>query len=268
VSANQSYASQVQGNAVPIQTYAGIAGVLFLLTLVADGFGEGYAPSQLIALGDAATTAHNLIASDLLARMGLIAYLVAVVCDVALTLLLYVLRRPVNRNLALLAVFFRPAGAASFAIGELFYFAPSHTLGGDAYLNALALLSLNRYTSAFDLFDLFTVFGVASTLLGYLMLRSGYLPGIIGVLWILGGLGFVISSVVFVLAADYASSLLLVPNALAVLSLGVLLLLRGVDVAKWRDHSALACASVLSYTANTRCCPPIPRQTPPCWLPS
>jgi hypothetical protein len=227
-----------------IQTYARIAGVLFLLTLVAGGFGEAYAPSQIIAPGDATTTAHNLLASDVLFRLGLLAYLVEVVCDLTLTLLLYVLLRPVHPNLALLAVFFRLMGTATFAFGELFYFAPSLILGGDAYLNTfspdqlntLALLSFNVYTAAFDLF---TVFGVASMLLGYLMLRSGYLPRVLGILWILGGLGFVTRNVVFVLAPAYASSLLLVPNALAVLSLGVWLLVRGVNVVKWNERAAL-----------------------------
>ncbi|HEY7094336.1 MAG TPA: DUF4386 domain-containing protein [Ktedonobacterales bacterium] len=227
-----------------IQTYARIAGVLFLLTLVAGGFGEAYAPSQLIVPGDATATAHNLLASDPLFRLGFVAYLVEVVCDVTLTLLLYVLLRPVHPNLALLAVFFRLMGTATFAFGELFYFAPSLILGSDAYLNTfspdqlntLALLSFNVYTAAFDLF---TVFGVASVLLGYLMLRSGYLPRVLGILWILAGLGFVTRNVVFVLAPDYASSLLLVPNALAVLSLGVWLLVRGVNVVKWNERAAL-----------------------------
>jgi Domain of unknown function (DUF4386) len=238
-------ANQAQMSATSIQTYARIAGVLFLFTLVAGGFGEAYAPSQLIVPGDATATAHNLLTSDLLFRLGFVAYLVEVVCDVSLTLLLYVLLRPVNANLALLAVFFRLMGTATFAFGELFYFAPSLIFGGDAYLNTfspdqlntLALLSFNLYTTAFDLF---TVFGVASVLLGYLMLRSGYLPWVLGVLWILGGLGFVTRNVVFVLAPDYASSLLLAPNALAVLSLGIWLLVRGVNAAKWNERAALA----------------------------
>jgi hypothetical protein len=45
--------------------------------------------------------------------------------------------------------------------------------------------------------------------------------------------------VVFVLTPTYASSLLLLPNALAVLSLGLWLLVRGVDVAKWNDRGAV-----------------------------
>jgi hypothetical protein len=58
------------------------------------------------------------------------------------------------------------------------------------------------------------------------------------VLWVLGGLGFVTNSVVFVLAPASVSSLLLVPNGLAVLSLGLWLLVRGVDVAKWNERGA------------------------------
>ena len=145
--------------------------MLFLVTLVAGGFGEAYAVSQLIVPGDASATAHHLLASDLLFRLGSLAYLVEVVCDVSLTLLLYVLLRLVHANLALLAVFFRLMGTATFAFGELFYFAPSLLLSGEGYLktfspdqlHALALLSLNVSTTAFDLF---TVFGVASILLG------------------------------------------------------------------------------------------------------
>ncbi len=101
--------------------------------------------------GDAAATAHNIIASNLLFRLGFLAYLAEAVCDVALTFVLYVLLRPVHANLAFLAVFLRIMATAAFAFGELFYFAPSLILGGDGYLktfspdqlNTLALLSLN-----------------------------------------------------------------------------------------------------------------------------
>jgi len=244
-------ANQLRGGATlraasvqSVQTYARIAGVLFLVSLVVGGFGEAYAPSRIVVPGDASATAHNLLASDLLFRLGFLAYLAEAVCDVALTLLLYVLLRPVQANLALLAVFFRLLGTATFAFGELFYFAASLILGGEGYLttfspdqrNVLALLSINLYYAAFNLF---TIFGVASILLGYLMARLGYLPRVLGALWVLGGLGFVTNSVVFVLAPASVSSLLLVPNGLAVLSLGLWLLVKGVDVTKWNERGAV-----------------------------
>jgi hypothetical protein len=160
--------------AVSAQTYARIAGVVFLVSFVAGGFGEFYAPSQLIVPGNAATTAHKIIGSDLFFRLGFVAYLGEAVTDVALTFLLYVLLRPVQANLALLAVFFRLMATATFAFAELFYFAPSLILGGDGYLktfspdqlHALALLSLSVYSAAGYLYIVFYDPGVLDVSIG------------------------------------------------------------------------------------------------------
>jgi len=163
-------------------------------------------------------------------RLGFLSYLTEAVTDVALTFLLYVLLRPVHANLALLAVFFRLMATATFAFAELFYFAPSLLLGGDGYLktfspdqlNALALLSLNMYGTGGNLFVLF--YGITSMLPGYLMVRSGYLPRVLGALWVLGGLGFVTSNVVWVLAPAYASPFLLLPTIVANLVIAMTLM--------------------------------------------
>lgn len=230
----------------PIQTYARIAGVVFLAALLFAGFGEVYAPNQLIVPGNATATAHNVITSNLFLRLGFVGYLAEAITDVLLAFLLYVLLRPVHANLALLAVFFRLMATATFAIAELFYFAPTLILGGDGYLNTfsseqlntLALLSLNLHEAAFQLFNFF--FGLASIILGFLMFRSGYLPRVIGILWVVGGVGFVIENIVWVVAPAYASPGFDVPQPVAMLSLGVWLLLRGVDVAKWNEREGLA----------------------------
>jgi hypothetical protein len=195
--------------------------------------------------GNAAATAHNIIASDLFFRLGFLAYLVEAVTDVALTFLLYVLLRPVHANLAKFAVLFRIMATATFAFAELFYFAPSLILRGDGYLktfspeqlHALALLSLSVYSAGGYLFLVF--YGSASLILGYLMVRSGYLQRVVGALWVLGGLGFVIGNLVWLFAPADAS-LLLVPQLIATLSLGLWLLVRGVDVGKWQETEASA----------------------------
>ncbi len=59
-----------QARAASVQTYARIAGVLFLLSIVAGGFGEVYVPSKIIVSGDATATAKNIIAFNSLFRMG------------------------------------------------------------------------------------------------------------------------------------------------------------------------------------------------------
>jgi len=102
---------------------------------------------------DATATAHNIQAFDSLFRMGFAGYLVEAMCDIALSLILYVLLRPVHKDLALLAAFFGLVSTASFAACELFYLAPSLILGSAGYLktfapdqlNTLALLSLKLF---------------------------------------------------------------------------------------------------------------------------
>ena len=227
------------------QTYARIAGVVFLIAFVAGGFGEAYAPSQLVVAGNAAATAHNVVTYDLLFRLGFVAYLGESITDLALTFLLYVLLRPVNANLALLAVLFRIMATATFAFAELFYFAPSLILGGAGYLktfspdqlHTLTLLSFNIYSAGGNLFNVH--YGIASMILGYLTFRSGYIPRVLGALWVLGGIGFVIASLVWIFAPAAASPFLL-PQILALVALGVWLLVRGVDGAKWNQRQAFA----------------------------
>ena len=245
-------ANHHQGSAKPraesIQMYARIFGVVVLIAFVVGGFGEAYAPSQLLVAGNAAATAHNIVTHDLFFRLGFVGYLGEAITDVAQAFLLYVLLRPVHAKLALLAVLFRLLGTATFAFAELFYFAPSLILGGDGYLktfspeqlHTLALLSLNIYTAGGYLFSVF--YGIPAMIFGYLMFRSGYLPRVLGVLWVLGGLGFVSGSVVWLFAPS-AAAFLLPPQLIAGLSLGLWLLVRGVDVEKWKEHEAVAASA-------------------------
>src|SRR6266404_6155563 len=136
-----------------VQRCARIAGVLFLLSMVAGGFGEAYVPSKLIVSTDAAATAANIKNFDFLYRLGFAAFLIESLCDITLALILYALLKPVNKQLSLLAAFFGLMGTATFAFAELFYFAPPLLMGGAGYLktfsldqlNALVLLSLKFY---------------------------------------------------------------------------------------------------------------------------
>ena len=62
--------------AASVQTYARITGVLFLISLVAGGFGEAFVPSKLIVPADATATANNILASRALFRLGFAGYLI------------------------------------------------------------------------------------------------------------------------------------------------------------------------------------------------
>src|SRR5437773_1597596 len=133
-----------------VQRYARIAGVLFLISLVAGGFGEAYVPYKIIVSGDAAATAANIRNFEFLYRLGFAGFLIESLCDITLVLIMYALLKPVSRELSLLAAFIGLVGTALFAFAELFYFAPPLIIGGGGYLktfspeqlNALALLAV------------------------------------------------------------------------------------------------------------------------------
>lgn len=219
-----------------LQTYARIAGVLFLLSMFAGFFGELYLPSKFIVLSDAAATAHNIRSSETLFRLGFAAYLVEALCDVSLSLVLYALLKAVDENWALLAAFFGLLATALYAVAELFYFGAAIVLRSAESLKAftpaqvegLALLSLKLYVYGSGIFMVF--FGVAAMLRGYLIYRSRFLPRTLGALLMLAGLGFIAKNFALVVAPAYASNLLMAPMFVAGLALTGWMLVKGVDV--------------------------------------
>jgi hypothetical protein len=222
----------------PVQRYARAAGILILLSIVFGTWGEAYVPSKLIVADDAGATARNILASPLLFRTGFAAYLVEAVCDVTLALVFYVLLRPVNRNLALLSAFLGLVATITYAFAECFYFAPSLVLSGAGYLktftpdqlNSFALLSMKLFGTIAGIFIGF--YGLTTMLRGYLIYRSGYLPRVLGILFCIGGAGFVADNLAIVLAPAYASNLFLFLMAPAGVAMMVWLLVKGVDLGK------------------------------------
>jgi len=230
-------------NASTVRTYAKATGLLLLISLVAGGFGEAYAPTKIIVSSDAAATAKN-IASGSLFRVGFACYLVEAVCDISLALLFFLLLRPVGNALALLSAFFGLVSTALFAVAEFFYFAASLLVGGAGYLksfspaqlNSLALLSLKTYALGGVIFMVF--YGTATLLRGYLMYRSGYLPKFLGVLLMIAGLSFIANNFIVVLAPKYASDFFAIPVFIALLAMIPWFLIKGVDIEKWELASA------------------------------
>src|SRR5688572_23749835 len=92
------------------QVYARIAAVLYLIITAAAIIAHFYVPSQLIVPGDAAATASNIMASGSLFRVGAVgSELVILLSEIVLSVLLYVLLRPVSKTLALVATVARLA---------------------------------------------------------------------------------------------------------------------------------------------------------------
>jgi uncharacterized protein DUF4386 len=219
-----------------ISRYARYAGVALLLSLVFGALGESYLPGKIIVSGDAAATAANITAHPTLFRMAFATYLVEGFSDIILCVLWYIILKPVNRNLALISAFVGVVSMITFAIAQSSFWASSIILkdagGMTAFTGeqrtALAYLSVRISAMIASLFLCF--YGTASAIRGFLIMRSGYLPRVLGVLLMIGGVGFFLRSLTYILAPAYGSSLMLIPMAVAGIPLTFWMLVKGVDV--------------------------------------
>ena len=222
-------------HAATLQRYARAAGVAMLLSIVFGFIGELYLPGKIIVTGDPAATAANIVERPMLFRLTFASYLVEGICDVALIVFFYILLKPVNRNLALLSAFFGIVSMVTFAVAQSSFYAASVILresgGMTAFTteqrNALALLATRIAGTIAWLF--LCMYAIATMLRGYLIMRSRYLPKVLGILFIIGGAGFFLRSLTFLLAPAYSSGLLLMPMAFGGIPMTIWLLVRGVD---------------------------------------
>ena len=222
-----------------IQGYARLAGVLGVLTLIAGGFGEAYVPSAILVSGDPAATVRNVVASESLFRWGFAGYLVEALCDAGLTMAFWVLIRPVHRNLAMGMVVFRIISTCGFAAAMMLWWGALPTMKAAAQLGELpadhipalayTLLKVSGFGQA--LFSMF--YGVANVIFGALIYRSGYLPRLFGVGFVIMGIAFTLRTFLLVLAPSYASPLLLATAGIVFLPFIVWLLVKGVNVEKF-----------------------------------
>ena len=172
---------------------ARMAGFLYLMFLVTLIFAEDAVRSKLIVFGDGAATANNIMASEGLFRIGFMSDLLSAVFFLLSAWALYVLLKPVDKNLALLFVLLILGGVAIQSINMLNQFAALLLLSGADYLKvfqadqlqALAMLFLNLYQNGFMIAQIFLNLWLFP--LGYLVFKSGYLPRILGILLIIDG---------------------------------------------------------------------------------
>ena len=229
------------------QRYARAGGFFYLLIIAVGIFGELAARGSTVVSGDAAATARNLMAAPSLWRAGIAGDIVMHLCDIPVMLVFFVLLRPVNRNLAVLAVLFNLVQTAVLVANKLNLLVPLFLLGDAPYLKAftpeqlqaLAYVSLRTHDFGFGVGLVF--FGMACLVVGYLIFNSGYLPKMLGILMQVAGVCYLTNSFALILAPAVASRLfpfILLPAFAAELGMALWLLVKGVNLAKWEQARA------------------------------
>lgn len=223
------------------QVYARVAGSLYLIVIIAGIIAQMFISGRIVVNGDAAATAANILTHKNLFQLGFTVYLIEMSSQIAMTVLLYILLKPVSRSISLLALFFALTGCIIKTSSRLFYIAPLLILGGvpslDAFnsgqVQALALLLLNVNDQAAGMALPF--FGFSTLLNGVLIFRSTFLPQALGVLSVLGGLGWL--TYLYPPLGNQLLPYILVIALIGSLSQILWFLIKGVNTQNWMEKA-------------------------------
>ncbi len=223
---------------------ARIAGAMYLITMATAIFGESFVRATLIVRGDATQTAQNIIEHEQLFRFSIATDLVTFIGVVVLIWALNVLLRPVDRNLALLALLLRLVEVAIHFVAIMGSLVALILVSGADYLKAadtsqlhsLAQVAVRAQGAGLNLG--FVLLGLGSAVFAYLLLKSGYVPKVLAGLGVIASLMLTTAAVSIILFPAAAKSFyvpLMVPMGIYEVTLGFWLLLKG---AKFHSNSA------------------------------
>ena len=224
------------------QKTARVAAFVFLIIFFLGMSTELFIRPGMIVPGDAAATVRNIAASKALFRLSLVSDLIRQVLLIALPLVLYQLLKPVNKTIAALMVIFALVGVSISMLNELNHFAVLLLSSGAGYLtafkadqlNALVMffLELRKYGTYIPQILSFWVL-----LLGYLVFKSGFLPRILGILLMFGGLCYTAAAVLFFLFPNFDTVILGLFAFIGEALFYLWLLIKGVNVEQWKKRA-------------------------------
>jgi len=223
---------------------ARLEGVVYLVIIILGVVVELVVRARINVPGNAAATAANLRSMESLWRFGIAAELVMVICTIVSALILYVLLRPVSKDLALLGTFFGLVGITIEAAHSLRLVEALFPLQSAGYLQAfspgelqaMVSWSMKAHGQGYGLALL--VFGPAFLLRGYLVYRSGYFPRALGVLYQIAGLAYLTNGFSLILAPQLAGRIFMIvagPAFVGEASFCIWLLAKGLNVDKWNQ---------------------------------
>lgn len=194
----------------PIQKQARIAGLLYFLVGITAPIGLVYVPGKLIVSGDATATADRLRASEWLLRLGMGSELFHQVIGIFLVLALYRLFETVSKPLAVHMVVLSLVPVPVMFLNVLNEVAALLLTTSTAYLSvleqpqrdALALMFLRLHGQGINVASIF--WGLWLFPFGMLVIRSGFIPRVLGYLMMIAGAAYLASAATTVLMPQYA----------------------------------------------------------------
>jgi hypothetical protein len=223
----------------PVQrTAAKTVGFLYLVAMAISIFGEAVR-GRFILPHDAVQTAFRIAASEVLFRLSIAGDLIIYACDIVLFWGLYVILKRVNKDVALLAAFFRLVETAILGVTTLTAFIALRLLSGADYLRVVDTAQLQALARGFlNVYGIglsvgFVFLGLGSAVFSFLWLKSRYIPRGLAGLGIFASLLMAIMSLVtmvFPVVWDRVGMAYMMPMGLYEVGLGFWLLIKGINV--------------------------------------
>ena len=223
---------------------ARIAGFCYLIVIATGLFSEVFVRQALRVSNDALTTAYNIQTNEMLFRWGFVADLINFVVGIPTILIIYHFFKKSNKIILQIALALVIIQTAIIAVNLLNQITPLLLLGNDTYLNTfqqsqlatLSLLSLNIQSQGYAIGLVF--FGFYCIIIGFVIYKTNAIPRIIGVLYAIAGVCYLINSFTMFLSKGFENPMfvyLAIPIFIGELSVCLWLLIKGIDTTKFEN---------------------------------
>jgi hypothetical protein len=235
-------------NEITPRSMARLTGLFYLITIAGGVFAQGMVADKLIDFTNATTTASNILANQAMFRAGFTVYLIEMTAQIITSVLFYYLLKPVSRSGSMLAAVIGITASIIKTFARVMFLTPLWVLHhGNALTGfspdqvnslALSILRINDEGAAVAV----ALFGPSTFLLGWLMTRSTYFPKWVGLLGLIGGIGW---TTFYVPSFGRPLFMYLAVIGLigALATIGWLLIV-GVNEDKWREQAAASASSI------------------------
>ena len=178
-----------------------ITGLMYLTVIICAGFSQGYVRGTLVVQGDEVATATNIMQNAALFRLGLTTDMIAFLLDAVISVMLYQIFKPFNKNLAMVSAALRLiAHPAIGSLNLLNHFMALHVLGGAGFLGSfepdqlqsMSMLFMDAHRNGYLIAGAF--FGIHCLLFGVLIYKSNIFPKIFGGFMIGAAAGYLLET--------------------------------------------------------------------------
>lgn len=176
--------------------YSQLAGLLYLTIAIVGGFSIGFMPTKIVSEGNAALTFQNLLEHQELFRWGIAGDIVVLVLETLLTVMLYQLFKSASTTGMTIATYSRLAMAIIMGLNLVNYMIPAIIMNQPEFLTSFSSAELESLTLLFFKAHKYgelawqIFFSIHLFTLGYVIQKSGKTPKWLGIIMLLGGIGY------------------------------------------------------------------------------